>query len=372
MTCFAIELEPVRLRLDLRVGHIAGLGIDDGERRLEPLHRAPWVDEPRTSFPEATAPNVQRLSGDFLCAPFGRNDVEPAPSHGWPANSAWDHIGTRREARRVTAAFRLQKAVMGARLEKRLTLISGHPFVYQEHRFSGGAGAVSAAHHVMVHMRAGGQLAVSPKSFAQTPPAALEPDPALGRSLLQYPGETDRLDAFPLAAGGVVDLRQFPPGQGHEDFVLLAEQKEQNLGWSVISRNHEQDRVLVLKQPEILPVTMLWMSNGGRHYAPWAGRHTGVLGIEDGRASPLGHADSVGDNALRRRGISTAFELGAEKEVVIRQVIGACAIAPGEGGIADVATGTGELHLHLTRGTSRTLAFDTDFLSRQGTEAASR
>lgn len=363
MTYLSFDLAPVNLSLDISVGHLAALSIDDGGRQLSPLHRAPWVGEPDAEFPDGTAPNVKRLSGDFFCAPFGLNDIEPAPSHGWPANSGWDHHDTLREPGRLTAVLRLRKTVMGARLEKRLTLISGHPFVYQEHRFTGGEGAVSAAHHVMVHMKAGGQLAVSPKSRALTPPTALEPDPELGRSILRYPAETDRLEAFPLAAGGAADLRRYPPGEAHEDFVTLVEHKGHALGWSVISRDAEQDRVLVLKQPDCLPVTMLWMSNGGRDYAPWSSRHTGVLGIEDGRASPLGHADSIRENTLGRKGVATAFDLEEGQDVVIRQVIGACAIAPGEGAVVDVTAGTDALLLHLEGGESRSLPFDTTFLS---------
>jgi hypothetical protein len=36
-----------------------------------------------------------------------------------------------------------------------------------------------------------------------------------------------------------------------------------------------------LKNPEILPSTLFWISNGGRHGAPWSGRHTGRLGLEE-------------------------------------------------------------------------------------------
>ena len=84
----------------------------------------------------------------------------------------------------------------------------------------------------------------------------------------------------------------------------------------------KQDLVLVLKNPAELPVTMLWFSNGGRDYAPWSGRHRGVLGIEDGRAA-VGHAASIGDNWLKREGVATAFALGEGRSVSFRHVIGA-------------------------------------------------
>jgi len=362
MTTFTLDLDPVSLSLDLSVGHIAELKIRDGQRMLTPLHRAPWVDTPEAIFPEATPPNVRRLSGDFFCAPFGRNDLEEAPSHGWPANSAWNHVETVRGDHQLTAVFRLQKLVMGAVVEKRITLIAGHPFVYQEHCFIGGSGSISAAHHVMVHMAEGGDLAVSKKLGAQTPPEALEPDPSRGRSSLAYPAKTAELTAFPLADGGTADLSNYPVAERHEDFVTLVEAPGHTLGWSVVSRKAEQDRVIVLKRPDVLPVTMLWMSNGGRDYAPWSGRHTGVLGIEDARASPLGHADSCRDNALTRSGVETAFELRDSQTTRIRQVIGACTAEGADSEVTEVCSKEEKLALRLRDGTMRKLSYDSSFL----------
>jgi len=248
-------------------------------------------------------------------------------------------------------------------VEKRITLAAGHPFIYQEHSFAGGTGAVSAAHHVMVHMQEGGDLAFSPKTRALTPPEALETDPSRGRSILAYPGQTTDLTAFPLAGGGEADLAQYPPGDGHEDFLTLIEASGRTLGWSVVSRKAEQDRIIVLKCPQVLPVTMLWMSNGGRSYAPWSGRHTGVLGIEDARASPLGHADSCGENEFTRAGVSTAFELGHERAFRIRQVLGACAKRPDEGKVTNLSLKADQLTLHFDRGPSRRIVFDAAFLA---------
>ncbi|MEP3436629.1 MAG: hypothetical protein ABJN75_07605 [Hoeflea sp.] len=383
MTIYSIDLDPVSLKLDASVGHIADLTIRDGERLLSPLHRAPWVDDPAAEFPAGTAPNVKRLSGDFLCAPFGRNDIENAPSHGWSANSVWDHVETLRQDDRLTVAFRLQRRVMGATVEKRIMLVAGHPFVYQQHSFTGGAGAISAAHHVMVHMENGGDLTFSPKHGARTPSEALEMDPSRGRSILAYPAQSTDLTEFPLANGGFADLTRYPPGQNHEDFLTLVEAAEvkdarvkdvgvedtrseapvHSLGWTVVSRKAEQDHVIVLKQPGVLPVTMLWMSNGGRNYAPWSGRHAGVLGIEDARASPLGHADSCGENEFTRSGVPTCFDLGSERKIIIRQVIGACAASPRAGKLIDVSEQDGMLIKRFDTGETRSLNYAADYLT---------
>ena len=121
----------------------------------------------------------------------------------------------------------------------------------------------------------------------------------------------------------------------------------------------------MLKRPDVLPVTMLWMSNGGRDYAPWSGRHTGVLGIEDARASPLGHADSCGVNEFTGLGIPTAFELGEERRISIRQVIGACGANPEGGKLVDVRAQNESLVLDFHCGGTRTLKYDPAFLAAQ-------
>lgn len=363
MATYSFDLDPVSVSIDLSVGHIAELKIRDGNRILSPLHRAPWVDDLEADFPPDTPANVRRLSGDFFCAPFGRNDIEEGPSHGWSANSAWDHIETTRQENGLTAVFRLQRKVMGAIVEKRISLIAGHPFIYQEHSLTGGEGAVSVAHHVMVHMAGGGDLAISPKWLAQTLPEPLEIDPARGRSLLAAGTETADLARFPLADGGVADLTAYPLGDVHEDFAALVERPGHSLGWSVVSRKLECDRIIVLKRPDALPLTMLWMSNGGRHYAPWSSRHTGVLGIEDARASPLGHADSCRENSLNQRGIPTAFQLEEGMATTVRQIIGACASGKDGDSIRDVTAETDRLILRPQDGRVGTLAYDPAFLS---------
>jgi Uncharacterized enzymes related to aldose 1-epimerase len=354
MSFHEISAEGIRVALDPSVGHIATFEVVREGRAIEPLHRAPWVDAEGETFPDETLPNVRRLSGDFLCAPFGLNDMEAAPGHGWPANSEWRLVESGATATGAAALFELQRPVFGARVTKRFELRHGEPFLYQEHAFEGGEGAISAAHHVMVRMAEGGRIAVSPKLFAETPPEALEPDPARGRSILAYPATVEGFGAFPLAAGGTADLRSYPPGDAHEDFLTLAEDPANRVGWTVVSRFAERDHVIVLKDPRDLPVTLMWMSNGGRDYAPWSSRHVGVLGIEDARASPGGHRDSVRDNDFTRRGIATAFRLDPAGRVTFRQVLGASpaavdrpveSLSVGVGAIVLAYEGGGEVRL---------------------------
>jgi hypothetical protein len=359
METVTIRAKGISVSIDCGVGHLADLAIETEGRTLRPLHRAPWLDEPPESLPPGLPDGVTRLSGDFLCAPFSAADVETAPLHGWTANSAWDLVEEEAIDAGRRARFRLKRPVMDATVEKILTLRDGHPFLYQEHAFIGGAGAIPVAHHAMTVMREGGILSFSPKRLAATPETALEPDPARGRSLLAYPARTPDLTDFPAADGSTIDLTDYRMDRRHEDFVTLVEADHPGPGWTAVARRAERDVVLVLKDPATLPVTMLWISNGGRDYAPWSARHRGVIGIEDGRTA-IGHAASIGDNWLKHEGIATAFELAEGRRVAIRQVIGATDAA---GDPPDtVTTETGRLRLGWQGGTTRELPYDDGFL----------
>ncbi len=360
MDTITIRAKGISVSIDLAVGHLADLAVEAGGRVLRPLHRAPWIDEPRGTLPANLPGGVLRLSGDFLCAPFSLSDVEEAPLHGWPANSAWDLVDDSPLADGRRAVFRLRRKVMGATVEKVLVLRDGHPFLYQEHAFIGGAGAVSVAHHAMTAMRDGGRLAFSPKRLAATSDEPLEPDPARGRFVLAYPARAHDLSRFPAADGGTVDLTDYRMDSRHEDFVTLVEADHDGPGWTAVARRAENDLVLVLKNPAELPVTMLWFSNGGRDYAPWSGRHIGVLGIEDGR-SAVGHAASLGDNWLKRESVPTAFTLAEGRAVSFRHVIGAVPRA-GREPPASLAAEAGRMRLSAADGATRDIPFDGAFL----------
>jgi hypothetical protein len=358
-----VEAAGIAVTLDLRVGHVRELVIGQG-RELRPLHTAPWIEDEGIGADESIPPNLRWLSGDFFCAPFAASDVEPAPPHGWPANSAWRHLGTERADGAVTARFVLERQVLGARLEKVFTLRDGHPFLYQRHVFRGGRGRVPVANHAMVRFGpAGGRLAFSPKAWGETPATPQESDPARGRSVLAYPSRFADPGRVATAQEGTADLTRYPIASRHEDFAMLVEARESRLGWATAERVDAGELFVSLKDPRELPVTMLWFSNGGRDYAPWNGRHEGVLGIEEGRSyGPAGHAGSAAENALSRAGIPTALELDPAGSVSVRNVIGALPVPAGWGAVVRVEARNGELTVDDAAGRRLAAPCDSAFL----------
>ena len=360
-----IEAEGISVTLDLRVGHIRELVIICEGRRLAPFHTAPWVDDPLIVGDETIPGSLRFLSGDFFCAPFSTSDVEHAPPHGWTANSPWRHAATVEEPDGVTALYRLERSVMDANVEKRFTLRNHHPFLYETHVFSGGAGAVPVANHAMVRLPAGGRIAFSAKYAIETPSAPIEADPATGRSRLAYPARTEDPTRVPMADGGFADITSYPFAERHEDFVMLVEKRENRLGWFVASRPSNGDAMVSLKNPAEFPVTFLWFSNGGRDYAPWNGRHTDVLGVEEGRANSIhGHRASVEPNALSEAGTPTALTLHPNGQMAIHNVIGALRLPASGSPIADVQCEADSLDFLCEDGTRVSVKFDTAFLDR--------
>ena len=253
---------------------------------------------------------------------------------------------------------------MGARLLKEITFRDDHPFAYKRHIFVCGQGRITAASHAMTRFSSSGRLSFSAKRFGETPSTPLEPDPAKGRYALHYPAQFADLSTVPLAAGGTCDLTRYPIAARHEDFVMLVEAAASSLGWAASCRSAEGDVVLSLKNPAVLPVTMLWLSNGGRDYPPWNGRNVGVLGMEEACAySAYGHAAAIAPNSLTREGVPTAFDLDPNGRVEVRHIIGALPLPPGWDAVCDIAVAEGTLRISGSARAPLDVPFDAGFLA---------
>jgi hypothetical protein len=264
------------------------------------LHAAPWRDDPAVQHDLAIPLVNRRLAGDFFCMPFGRDDVAGDPPHGLTANTPWQIISQDADFAHLV----LSASVRGARVDKRLRLAG--QVLYQTHEITGGKGAISFAHHPMARMEQGGVLSFSPKRAVLTDPTPQEPGRTLWALDQMQPDLT-----LKTVTGGTWDVQSYPHAHRVEDFCILAEAPGASLGWTVLMRHAEDDMLILLKDARVMPVTMLWISNGGRDHAPWNGLHKGVIGIEDGcAAGTTGLATALGANRLTAMGVPTALPLG--------------------------------------------------------------
>lgn len=327
--------------IDPRVGNIPHWRVS----ARVPLHVAPWRDEPEVQDDPALAPVNKRLAGDFFCMPFGRDDLHGFPIHGPTANTDWDVV----DQDAAVARFALRSDVLGAHVTKEVRLVG--PCLLQTHVVEGGAGDVTFAHHPMSHMAEGGRLSYSPKRAALTDPTPQHKGKNLW-ALNQLRGDLklDRED------GGSWDLGTYPAGHVVEDFCVLAEARDSRLGWTCLMRNAEDDMLLVLKDPSVMPITMLWISNGARDFSPWNSRHTGVIGIEDGCAmGGEGLSAAMRDNRLTAMDVPTVIQLGGRH--VIRHAMVSLPRPPGWSALRDVRLADGTLTLEEVGGALVSIPF---------------
>ncbi|MGR3661454.1 MAG: hypothetical protein ACU0CA_09775 [Paracoccaceae bacterium] len=339
----------IRFEFDADTGKLDSFTVEDEGQQISPLHHAPWIGTDEIMPPDA-APHLATLGGDFFCAPFAMSEGN-SPMHGWPANAPWSIV--KNESGTLKAS--LGPRVFGASLIKELSVLDGHPFVYQRHLFVGGNGRVPVANHANVSLPHGGLIRTSPKSIWETPNEPQEGDPDRGRSGLCYPAQSTDPHRFP-GITGPVDLTCYPWNPKHEDFVVGIEARGHSLGWTAVTRPQEEDLFLSLRNPKQLPMTMLWHSNRGRDYAPWSGRHFGCLGVEEGAADHMLGASTEAD--LTGPGAITLADDGIAD---VRHVIGAISWPTGQP-VAEVKLEDDLLKIRGEGGAIRYLPFQTHFL----------
>ena len=358
MKSWPIQSDCVSLAVTETGAHLdnVAFALVDG-RTVRPMHTSPWEHE---ALPVDLDPVLRVLRGDFFCAPFAASDViaDMPYAHGRPANGTW-HVAGQTAA---TLDLALDGDVMGATVTGHYEAKSGHAVVYQRHIVSGGNGSIPMGHHAMLMTESSLQLSFGPHVWAGTPPAQPETPPN-GRSILAYPQEIADPTRARLADGGTANLTIYPFAERHEDLWMVATDGTASLGWTAAT-SADGWIWFALKDPRVLPSTTLWLSNGGRTYAPWNSRHRHVIGIEDVRSYfANGHAASIADNPLSRRGIPTAFTRTPGGRSVFIFLFGVVSAPRGFGAASDIRPAGDGIAITNSDGTSIHTPVDLSFLS---------
>jgi len=343
---FALRSDSVSLAVTEIGGHLSDVvfTLEDG-RSINPMHVAPWADE---ELPQDTPAIIRMLRGDFFCAPFGSSDLLPDMPfvHGLPANGTWQ-VTTSRPA---SVDATLGGTVMGATVAKHVELRPCETMIYQRHTMSGGSGRLPIGHHAMLRANHELQLGFSPWTLALTTP---EPDetPPHGRSLLRNNRAIADLQRAERMDGGTVDLTRFPTPEGYESILMLLADRSPSFAWTAATCADEGWVWFALKDPRVLPQTLIWLSNGGRDYAPWNGRHRRAIGLEEICGYfHLGHAASTTDNPVAASGSPTAVALSPDNPLVVSTLFGIAAVPDGFGRVVDIVPTDGGVKLTDTAG----------------------
>ena len=313
-----------------QAGHLAPVRFRVGKDKwVEPFEVAPWAGEKVA----ADLPQILRvMRGDFFCMPFGGNDTpfrsERYPAHGETANEAW----TLEESTPCSLALSMQTRVRKGRVEKRIALVPGQTALYVSHIISGMKGPMSFGHHPILRIPEGETARVSTSRFVygQVLPEAFENPVIGGYSCLKSGGKFTSLQRVPRADGGNADLSAYPAREGFEDLVMMCADDSLPFAWTAIVLPESGYVWFSLKNPRVLRSTVFWMSNGGRHYAPWSGRHRRVIGLEEVTSNfHYGLAESARSNPVNRAGIATSVNLDPKKPLVIPFIMAAAGIPKG-------------------------------------------
>jgi len=123
-----------------------------------------------------------------------------------------------------------------------------------------------------------------------------------------------------------------------------------------------------LKDPRVLASTLFWISNGGRHYAPWSGRHVNVMGLEELTSNfHDGLAESAGENDLTRRGYPTSVQLDPKRPLVVNYIMAVAAVPRGFDHVETIEPSGEGVTLHSRTGKRVAAPLDLEFLTASNT-----
>ncbi len=312
-------------------GHLGPVTFDRKHRKIQPFSVAPWHSE---SHDPSTPPMLRILRGDFFCMPFGGNDKpfrgERHPPHGQTANADWTFRSCTHSRGETTLHLSMNTTIRTGRVDKTITLINGHSAIYTRHLISEMTGPMNLGHHAMLKFPADSAGIISTSRFVhgQVLPDQFE-DPARGGySSLKRGATFSRLSKVPAADGTIADLSRYPAREGFEDLSMIVANARDPIAWTAVSFPKQRYVWFALKDPKVLRQTVLWISNGGRHYAPWNGRHRGVMGLEEITGNfHYGLAESAAPNPIARRGYATTMAMNPQKPLMVNYIM-ACVAAP--------------------------------------------
>lgn len=335
-------------------------------RTVAPMHCAPWATEKLAADTPAI---LKVLRGDFFCMPFGGNAApfkkERHPVHGETANSQWQFVGSSLEDGTTRLDLAMETKIRPAKVQKSIFLRAGESVVYSRHVISGARGPMNCGHHAMLAFgNETGLVSVAPFGRGQVFPGEFEEPAAGGYSSLKRGARFRDLSRVPKADGGTADLTRFPDREGFEDLVMVSAKPGNTFGWTAAVFPESRFVWFSLKDPRVLASTVLWHSNGGRHYAPWSGRHRGVLGLEEVTSNfHYGLAESARPNPVSKEGIPTTISLDPKIPLAVNTILGIAEVPAGFGHVTSIAPVAGGIEIRQKAGKRAVFApADTDFL----------
>lgn len=366
-----LRSDRVSLAVTVKGGHVAPVVFRLGGREVAPYSVAPWAEE---KVPPGTPEILKALRGDFFCAPFGGNATpfrgEHHPVHGDSANLRWRLEALAATGQGPALHLCLKTKTRPGVIRKAIELLEGETNLYVRHTLEGMSGPMSFGHHAMLKFpdrEGAGIVSTSRILFGQVAPEPFENPAGGGYQCLRRGSRFSTLERVMQADGRRADLSRYPARRGFEDLVMVVHEAAPDFAWVAVTFPEQRYVWFSLKDPSVLRSTVFWISNGGRHYPPWNGRHTGVLGIEDVTSYfHYGLAESVRANPVSRLGYPTSRLLRGGQAFSIPYIMGVAAIPSGFDKVTRIErTGAGIL-LTSAAGRKARARVDVSFLTGSG------
>lgn len=336
---------------------------------IAPYAVAPWAEE---VVPADLPPMLRALRGDWFCSAFGGNERpfrgRQLPPHGESANGVWSELAGGTSDAGCWAKLGVDMPLQGGRCEATTALLNGQPIIYQRHDLSALEAPLNPGHHATLafpDVTGAGVLSFSRSVHARTFFEPTELPVNRGYSWLKPDAQIADLRAVPCIDGTSTDLCSYPARRGFEDIAIVCADPQLPLAWSAATFPDQGFAWFALRDPKLLASTLLWFSNGGRHFPPWDGRHVNVLGIEDITGYfHVGLAASCEANALSARGIRTSLEPDRAGRLSIPYIQGVARVPAGFDRVAAIEPrqGSDAIQIRAESGIAVELPCDVDFI----------
>jgi hypothetical protein len=300
---------------------------------VQPYYVSPWQSEDHAYL---DGKSEGPLRGDFFCLPFGRADPDDGtPAHGRTASALWTFSGFRILGRLQELSIQMNNALHAACVDRKFFLRDGEDVIYDKTIITGLTGSYTFGHHAVLRVPAEDSalfVSTSKQKFSSTYPGnfcnpanAEYQSLAIGSEFSDLSSVPSIFKEYPNA-----DCSRYPARRGFTDLLQIGIDPEMGQpAWSAAVNSTEGYLWFSLRDPDLLPSTILWIENGGRHQQPWNGRNCS-LGVEDVCSFfDTGSSVSSGMNAFSTRGIRTIQEFEAHLSLSIPYIQGVVRTPPG-------------------------------------------
>lgn len=331
-----LKSDTVNLFITRNGGHMAPVTFcTDTGSPVQPYYISPWQNEDLQGLPD---PVLIPLRGDFFCMPFGANSEvlngEKHSGHGEVSSSRWSFVRERHDRGVATLTLQLETKVRKGRVTKNIHLVDGQNVVYVSHTLEGYSGAMPIGHHctLAVPEEEGSlRIAVSRFEMGMTCPVVFSnPANREYQSLAVHKTFTD-LASVPVLSrdSEPADCSSFPQRTGFTDLIQLFKKPSAEPAWTAATCREKGYLWFSLKDASLMPGTVFWISNKGRHGFPWNGRNR-CLGLEETCSYfAEGLGPSTRPNVITKQGFPTAVALSPTKPTAVNFIQGAVKVPAG-------------------------------------------